>query len=107
MFSATDVAEMVWHSDSDYGEMEGGSNVEIEEHVSSFSVINIASIASLKLGKSSLSMSSLRHRLSWTMTVRCTSIPSLVLFLHLCYILLLILSGCMTYFNNTVTCLNN
>ena len=36
MFSATDVAQMVWHSDSDYGEMEGRSDVEIEEHVSSF-----------------------------------------------------------------------
>ena len=32
--------------------MEGGSDVEIEEHVSSFSVRIIASIASLKLGKS-------------------------------------------------------
>ena len=29
-------AQMVWDSDSDYGEMEGGSDVEIEEHVSSF-----------------------------------------------------------------------
>ena len=36
MFSATDVAQMVWHSDSDYGQMEGGSDVEIEEHVSIF-----------------------------------------------------------------------
>ena len=36
MFSATDVAQMVWDSDSDDGEMEGGSDVEIEEHVSSF-----------------------------------------------------------------------
>ena len=36
MFSATDVAQMVWDSDSDDGEMEGGSHVEIEEHVSSF-----------------------------------------------------------------------
>ena len=36
MFSATDVAQMVWQSDNDYGEMEGGSDVEIEEHVSSF-----------------------------------------------------------------------
>ena len=36
MFSATDVAQMVWHNDSDYGEMEGGSDVEIEKHVSSF-----------------------------------------------------------------------
>ena len=36
IFSATDVAQMVWHSDSDYGEMEGGSDVEIEGHVSSF-----------------------------------------------------------------------
>ena len=34
MFSATDVAQMVWDSDSDDGEMEGGSDVEIEEHVS-------------------------------------------------------------------------
>ena len=36
MFSATDVAQMVWHSDSDYGDMEGETDVEIEEHVSSF-----------------------------------------------------------------------
>ena len=36
MFSATDVAQMVWDSDSDDGEMERGSDVEIEEHVSSF-----------------------------------------------------------------------
>ena len=36
MFLATDVAQMVWDSDSDDGEMEGGSDVEIEEHVSSF-----------------------------------------------------------------------
>ena len=30
MFLATDVAQMVWDSDSDDGEMEGGSDVEIE-----------------------------------------------------------------------------
>ena len=36
MFSATDVAQMLWDSDSDDDEMKGGSNVEIEEHVSSF-----------------------------------------------------------------------
>ena len=36
MFSATDVAQMVQESDSDYGAMEGGSDVEVEEHVSSF-----------------------------------------------------------------------
>ena len=36
MFSATDVAQMVWDSDSDDGEMGGGSDVEIEEHGSSF-----------------------------------------------------------------------
>ena len=36
MFSATDVAQIVWDSDSDDGEMEGGSDVEIEEHVSRF-----------------------------------------------------------------------
>ena len=36
MFSATDIAQMMWDSDSDDGEMEGGSDVEIEEHVSSF-----------------------------------------------------------------------
>ena len=29
MFSATDVAQMVWDSDSDDGEMKGGSDVEI------------------------------------------------------------------------------
>ena len=40
MFLASDVAQMVWHSDSDYGEMEGGSDVEIEEHVSSFACNN-------------------------------------------------------------------
>ena len=36
MFSAIDVAQMVWDSDSDDGEMERGSDVEIEEHVSNF-----------------------------------------------------------------------
>ena len=36
IFSATDVAQIVWDSDSDDGEMERGSDVEIEEHVSSF-----------------------------------------------------------------------
>ena len=36
MFSATDVPQMVWDSDSDDGEMEGESDVEIEEHVNSF-----------------------------------------------------------------------
>ena len=36
MFSASDVAQMVWDSDSDDGDMEGGSDVEIEEHVSIF-----------------------------------------------------------------------
>ena len=36
MFSATDVAHMVWDIDSDDGEMEGGSDVEVEEHVSGF-----------------------------------------------------------------------
>ena len=36
MFSATDVAQMVWDSDSDDGEMKGGSDVEIEEHASRF-----------------------------------------------------------------------
>jgi hypothetical protein len=48
MFSASDVAQMVWDSDSDDGDMEGGSDVEIEEHVSIFSVRIIASIMSLK-----------------------------------------------------------
>ena len=36
MFSATDIAQMVWDSDSDDGDMEGGSDMEIEEHVSRF-----------------------------------------------------------------------
>ena len=36
MFSAIDVAQMMWDSDSVDGEMERGSGVEIEEHVSSF-----------------------------------------------------------------------
>ena len=49
MFSATDVAQMVWDSDSDDGEMEGGSDVEIDEHVSSFFCKIIASIVSLKV----------------------------------------------------------
>ena len=33
MFSATNVAQMVWHNDSDYGEIEGGSVVEIDKLV--------------------------------------------------------------------------
>ena len=104
MFSATDVAQMVCERDSDDGAMEGGSDVEVEEHVSNFFCKNYCFH---RVIKSWLSMSWLQHQLSWTMIVRGTSFPSLVLFLHSCYILLLTLSGCMTYFNNTVTCMNN
>lgn len=50
MFSATDVAQMMWDSDSDDGEMEGGSDVEVDDHVSSFSVRIVAFIVSLKVG---------------------------------------------------------
>ena len=39
MFSVTDAAEMMWDSDSDDGEMDGGSDVEVNNHVSSFSVL--------------------------------------------------------------------
>ena len=39
MFSATDVAQMMWDSDSDDGEMDGGSDVEVDDHVNSFSVL--------------------------------------------------------------------
>ena len=38
MFSANEVAQMMWDSDNDDGEMKGGSDVEIGDHVSSFSV---------------------------------------------------------------------
>ena len=50
MFSATDVAQMLWDSDSDDGEMEAGSDVEIDDHVSSFSVKINPSFVSLKVG---------------------------------------------------------
>ena len=40
-FRQTDVAQMVWYSDSDDGEMEEGSDAEIEEHVSSFFCKNV------------------------------------------------------------------
>ena len=36
MFSANDFAQMVWDSDSDDGELEGRSDVEIDGHLSSF-----------------------------------------------------------------------
>ena len=50
MFSATDVAQMLSDSDSDDGEMEAGSDVEINDLVSSFSVKMIPSFVSLKVG---------------------------------------------------------
>ena len=36
MFSAADVGQMMWHSDSDDGKMNGGSDVEVDDYVSSF-----------------------------------------------------------------------
>ena len=110
MFSATDVAQMVWDSDSDDGEMEGVLDVEIEENVSRFFCNNYCFhrvAKKVKVGCQS-SMSSLRHRLSlsWTMTIRCDSITC-VIFTLMLYTVVDIIWMYMTYFDHTLTCMNN